>query len=64
MAPPPAAVSTTDRAADFSIPSRRTFITWQEAIVALALGVNAAWILLLGYGVGKLAALLSKIFIS
>lgn len=64
MPPPPAIDPTAHSAADFSIQSRTTLVTWQDAVVAFGLGVNAAWILFLAYGVGKLASLLYKISFS
>ena len=57
MPPPPAAdiaATAAPHSPDFqAIPPRRHEI-WPEAVIAFALGVNAAWVILLGYGVVEL----------
>ena len=41
-------------AADHHATPARRHEMWPEAVIAFALGVNAAWVILLGYGLIKL----------
>ena len=41
-------------AADFHATQAPTHEIWPEAVIAFAIGVNAAWVILLGYGLVKL----------
>ena len=60
--PPPAdiAASAHPHSPDFrAIPTRSgvEHPIWPEAVIALALGVTAGWVILLGYGLVKLVKL-------